>query len=80
MRLRRETGDYSIKFTETTNPVLPKNLLAEDLLGAIVELANGDVTFVNIVRPGESVVYFSWDSGSLFYEYNVTTGAVVEAD
>ena len=52
MRVRRETGDFSIKFTATTNPVLPKNLLAEDLLGAVVEAADGTMTIVTAVAAG----------------------------
>lgn len=78
MRVRRETGDYSIKFTATTNPVLPKNLLAEDLLGAVIEAADGTLTIVSAVKAGEGVVTLT--AGSTSYTYTLETGVVKKAE
>lgn len=39
MRLRRETGDFSLSFTENvTSKTIAKGLGAEDLIGVIVEV------------------------------------------
>ncbi len=77
MRLRRETGDYSIKFTATTNPVLPKNLLAEDLLGAVIEAADGTMTIVTGVKAETGTVTLT--AGAATYVYTLATGVVETA-
>lgn len=77
MRVRRETGDFSIKFTATKNPVLPKNLLAEDLLGTVIEAADGTMTIVSAVKAGEGVVTLT--AGSKSYTYTLATGVVAAA-
>lgn len=46
MRLRRETGDFSIKFPVEYEAAIyyttvPKNLKASDLLGAVIEVGDG---------------------------------------
>lgn len=78
MRVRRETGDFSIKFTATTNPVLPKNLLAEDLLGTVIEAADGTMTIVTAVEAGTGTVTLT--AGSDSYTYTLATGVVAEAE
>lgn len=77
MRVRRETGDFSIKFTATKNPVLPKNLLAEDLLGTVIEAANGTMTIVTAVAAGTGTVTLT--AGSKSYTYTLATGVVAAA-
>jgi hypothetical protein len=74
MRVRRETGDYSIKFTATTNPVLPKNLLAEDLLGAVIEGDTGTMAIVTAVQPGDGVINLL--AGDATCIYTPSTGVV----
>lgn len=37
MRLRRETGDFSIVFDGTTECQIRKGLAAEDLIGAVIQ-------------------------------------------
>lgn len=46
MRLRRETGDFSIAFGDNTECQIRKGLAAEDLIGAVVQtgVAMGVVT------------------------------------
>lgn len=74
MRLRRETGDFSIVFTSTTNPIITKNLLAEDLLGCVIEAADGTLSAVISVSVGTGK--YTLSDGTNTYEYTLETGVV----
>ena len=77
MRVRKETGDFSIKFTASTTPIIPKGLTPTDLLGAVIEEADGSVVVVSAASaPSEGVITLT--AGSDTYSYTVATGGVLE--
>lgn len=72
MRLRRETGNYSIVIADDAASI-PKNLNAEDLIGAII--VNGtDTAVVSAITTGEGTLTLT--AGSDSYTYTASTGAI----
>lgn len=74
MRLRRETGDFSIDLT-SGSAAIPANLSAEDLIGAIV--VNGSmIAVIDQIETHGSELLFTVCSQD--YAYTIATGEVVE--
>ena len=53
MRLRRETGDFSIKHPGNGDTVttIPANLFPEDLVGCVIEDEGGTLDVITYVSP-----------------------------
>lgn len=77
MRLRRETGDFSIVVAEDYSVAKPiwKNLILEDLLGVIVDY-NGVLETVVKVEAGSTAGTFVATTDSLKLTYTKATGVV----
>lgn len=76
MRLRRETGDFSLSFAHNvTSKTIAKGLGAEDLIGVIVEY-NGN--FYVVTGASESEGTIALDTGLAGYNiaYVVATGVI----
>lgn len=72
MRLRRETGDFSLSFTENvTSKTIAKGLGAEDLIGVIVEV-DGAYSIVSDAFISNGTIVLS--CGGYRVEYVPTTG------
>ena len=72
MRLRRETGDYSIAIVNRA-ATIPAHLNAEDLIGAIV--VDGTATAVVTAITTASTT-LSLTAGAKTYTYTIATGAI----
>lgn len=72
MRLRRETGDFSIVI-KSNKAEIRKNLNAEDLIGAIV--VDGTVTAVVTAITTASTT-LTLTAGAKTYTYTIETGAI----
>ena len=78
MRVRRETGDFSIKLVNNT-ATIRKNLSAEDLLGYVVETHDGPgytLTIITSVTATENSVMFKIGADS--FTYTPSTGVVAK--
>lgn len=76
MRLRRETGDFSIKLDdENTAITIVKGLSAEDFIGAVVEY-NGHFYVVGATSEEDGVVTLNTPSIPLTITYTAETGKV----
>lgn len=75
MRLRTENGDFSIVIKNGAVASIRKNLLAYQLIGAIVENA-GAVTIVTNVTPAANGQTYTLTAGDTTLTYTVATGAV----
>lgn len=75
MRLRRETGDFSIVITSNA-ATIRKNLNAEDLIGAII--VDGTVTAV-VTAITTAAATLTLTAGAKNYTYTIATGAVATA-
>lgn len=72
MRLRRESGDFSINIVDAAATIRP-NLNAGDLIGAII--TSGTVTaVVTAITTGDGTLTLT--AGSASYTYTVATGAI----
>ena len=79
MRLRRETGDFSIKIRQDNQPIyIPKDLKPKDLIGAIAEMPSGPVfTVIAVTKPlDENVLALVLGGTSNKLLYNASTGEV----
>jgi hypothetical protein len=76
MRLRRETGDFSIVI-KSNKAEIRKNLNAEDLIGAIV--VDGTVTAVVTAITTASAT-LTLTAGAKTYTYTIETGAIATAN
>lgn len=75
MRLRRETGDFSIVI-KSNKAEIRKNLNAEDLIGAII--VDGTVTAV-VTAITTAAATLTLTAGAKNYTYTIETGAVAVA-
>lgn len=75
MRLRRETGDFSIVI-KSNKAEIRKNLNAEDLIGAII--VDGTVTAV-VTAITTAAATLTLTAGAKSYTYTIATGAVAVA-
>lgn len=74
MRLRRETGDFSIKFAENAmTKTVVSGLGAEDLIGAIIEYG-GDFYVVTSTSTSEGVIILASALEGYTVTYTVGTG------
>lgn len=81
MRLRRETGDFSIVFDDTTECQIRKGLAPEDLIGAVIQngIRMGVVTGTRkdaetgVINLGRVTAA---DSAGDTFAYNPVTGIV----
>lgn len=79
MRLRRETGDFSIKFSQDGQPVyIPKDLKPADLIGAIIETPTGTCfAVVAVTKPlGENLWNLETVGMTSTFLYDASTGEV----
>ncbi len=88
MRLRRETGDFSVVFTFTgveegaATCQLPNDLKAEDLIGMVVTVNNSDgahvhVVLANLVETSENdETNITGSAGAFSFVYNPVTGVM----
>jgi len=80
MRLRRETGDFSITFDGTTECQIRKGLSAEDLIGAVVQtgVAMGVVTGTEKNTDTGAIILKCADAALVdgTFVYNPDTGIV----
>lgn len=72
MRLRRETGDFSIVIEESAAEIRA-NLNAEDLIGAII--VDGTATAVVTAITTASTT-LTLTAGAKSYTYTIATGAI----
>lgn len=81
MRLRRETGDFSIDVSNISEGpiVLPKNLSKEDLIGCIVTNAIGIKIISDIDAPSPSADIALRTSSGERYLYNPESGELMQA-
>lgn len=74
MRLRRETGDFSIVITNSA-ATIPANLQAEQLVGQII--TNGTTDYVvTAVTKGDGTYTLGTADAAHVYTYIVATGAI----
>lgn len=76
MRLRRETGDFSIVPDQLKGGWQPiqKGLSEEDFIGAVVRTDSGDLCICNRARRlGETITLYLSDGSSQLL-YNIETG------
>lgn len=79
MRLRRETGDFSIKLDdENTAITIVKGLSAEDLIGAVIEY-NGGFYVVSAATEEDGVVTLTSGIEDGTITYTAETGVVALA-
>lgn len=81
MRLRRETGDFSIVFDGTTECLIRKGLAAEDLIGAIIQNGTSTGVVTGTLEDAETgaIALMCADaatSASDTFDYNPGTGIV----
>ena len=77
MVLRRENGNFSLKFVENSEEIqLQKGLFADEFIGVIVEGSNGDLSIITEVEKDSNVYKITTSSGDA-YEYNYETGMVL---
>lgn len=75
MRVRKETGDFSIKLDTNNAATIRPKLSAEDLLGYVVD--NGtNLTVITSVADSTSTITLT--AGSVSYTYTKSTGAVAK--
>lgn len=84
MRLRRETGDFSIKFdTDATEVTIRKNLNSEDLVGCVVQQETAEGTgmtvIVSVVQNKTTGVVVLAPATGDSYNYDPNTGKVTKA-
>ncbi len=81
MRLRRETGDYTLAFTESvTSVTVPATLKAEDFLGAIINNAGSMYVVTNVTESRDGLALGTADASNT-YTYTVlnSVGSVTVA-
>ena len=79
MRLRRETGDFSIKYDSTNGyNSIPANLSAEDLVGVIYQPADGKYAVCIGAEKSTTTIalYFYVGGSQVQLDYTIATGAV----
>lgn len=72
MRLRRESGDYSIVIADSAAQI-PANLKATDLIGAIVVDGTSTAVVTAITTASTTLTLVA---GAKSYTYTIETGAV----
>lgn len=81
MRLRRETGDYTLAFTASvTSVTVPATLKAEDFLGAIIDNAGSMYVVTNVTASGNNLVLGTADASNTYtYSVSNSVGSVTVA-
>ena len=74
MRLRRETGDFSVKFVDNEAKIRT-NLFPEQLLGQIIEDGDKLLVVVGVVKGEDSLTIKTVDGD---YTYVAETGVVAK--